>query len=396
MAKKVKSKPVNLKIRKGWAKVAGITVPVILSLGLAYSFVFGPEMAQSCNSDAVKPPKDNSYIDTIPEDLISSSTEPSYTEETVDFEDDNISTIEPETNYTNKPDTLPSTPDVIPTPDINGGASNPDTETSTEISTEPNTDADIPIEEVGLTLAEILQTLTDNIRETNSNPTIVVDSIHNMTITPDTTNEDKYKLSLLLEGTLGKTTTKKSYFIMPVESSAESADELYSRLTDSAMTTAEYIKLLGEVVTSNETSFGVSTARDKIEITDESTVAKKLLLIRKNELLKNPNAEELALLNKIILYPDKANVQVFDARWDKTTPGFEYTSNVILNFGNYSYEFQIRTSFANQPTADELKNAIRSILYGDATSDYVVETTFVDNTIYAELLGKLNENTYQR
>lgn len=396
---------VHTTIRKTGARVASVVIPATLTLGLAFSFVFGPKIAKSCNSEAVKPPKGSENIETVPEQIVTTyyeetvSPEPSYTEETVETID-----------FGDEPSTTPSIPNPIP--DIIGGISTdveetiqteptldpiestpyyePETDTTykPEIDTvyEPETE---PIQDVGANLADIFNILTENIRETNSNQTILISAIQNFQISQA---NNEYNIDLTLGGTLGAKYTKYVYFNTPITTDSKYAEVLFNRSTDQNMTTGEYINLLYNTLNDNHatTTYEVSKLRDKIEVDDETQVIKYLLGIR-SEQVTDPR--ELATLNKLTIHPEKASLHVFNAI--RASNGLDYTSDVVINFGGFSYQFKISTSFTTNATADEVKEVIRAIISGEQTTNCSIDTYYVDNSIYSQMLSKLNqENSY--
>lgn len=388
--------------RKKGARVASIVVPAALSLGLAFSLVFGPKYAKSCNSEAVKPPKGTDNIDTVPDEIIDTyfeepaHSEPFYTEETVDFDEDSSNLDYP----TDAPATRPSVePDTVlprPLPDIMGGVSTDVEEPTIDIDTpsasEPIVDEPIidePVEEIGAKLAEILQTLTDNIRLTNHNSTIVISSIENFKITKA---EEGYNIDLILGGTMGKTQTRYTYFMTPASTTSQSAAQLFERSADQTITIGEYISLLHQTLTDSDTKYSLSKGRDKIAVND-AKVVEHLLNVRRAEIeAGSGNIKELATLNKLILHPEKAEVQVYSAICDDPL-ALEYHNNAILNYGDYSYQFNIEFSgFEFQPTREDLDAITGQLAEGSSNLEYSVSTALVNNSIYDQLLKQLQKN----
>lgn len=385
MAKKI-TVDKGAKIRKLGSKVAGWVVPVSLGAGLIFATVFAPNMAKSCNNN--KRPdnskdSDTNTIDTIHQDFESSfNTEPFYDEETVDFEDDSTmgdNTIEEPTSEieTSREE---SSEIIRPNPDITGRDTLPD-ETIADETTEETT------EEIVVDLSDILATLTENIRETNNNSTISISSIENMFITK---NNGEYNIELVLGGIIGKT-PKAGYFTTPIKSTSEDAKKLYDALSKD-VSIQEYLRLLNGTLNSNETVYGKSKGTSKMDVADPKTLVKRLVEIRRAEIANgtaNPN--ELANLNKIALNTENVSVQAYDALC--TNPDtFEYSSNVVLNFENYSYQFKITVKFDMQPTSVDVKNAFSEILNGTSTRAYTISTNYTNNATFAKLLDELENN----
>lgn len=376
MAKKITVKT-GAKIRKLGSKVAGWAVPLSLGAGLIFATIFSSKMAHSCNNK--KPEFDNtsSTLDTIPSDLETSfNTEPFYSEETVDFEDNG--TMEEPTGEVEIPTEEETTSRINPNPDIIGRETIREDETILP---------DEPIQDVTVDLAEILATLTENIRETNKNSTITIGSIENMFITK---SNNTYNIELILGGVIGNQ-PKAGYFTTPITSTSEEAKQLYDSLSKD-VSVQKYLNLLNDTLNSPETTYGKSKGTGKIEISNAKDVVRRLLEVRKAEIVNgSANASELANLNKIALNIDNVSLQVYDAICTNPTT-FEYTSTAVLNFENYSYQFKITTNFQMQPTSSDVKQTINSILNGKATRSYSITTHYTNNATYAKLLDELRNN----
>lgn len=376
MAKKITVKT-GSKIRKLGSKIAGWAVPLSLGAGLIFATIFSSKTAQSCNNK--KPEIDNTSntLDTIPSDLETSfNTEPFYTEETVDFEDD--VTMGESSGDIEIPTEEETTSRINQNPDIIGRET---------IKEDETTIPDEPIEDVTVDLAEILASLTKNIRATNKNSTITIGSIENMFITK---TNNTYNIELILGGVIGNE-PKAGYFTTPISSTSDEAKQLYNSLSKD-VSVQEYLKLLNNTLNSNETTYGKSKGTGKIEISNTKDVIRRLLEVRKAEIVNGTaSASELANLNKIALNIDNVNLQVYDAICTNPTT-FEYTATAVLNFEKYSYQFKITTNFQMQPTSNDVKQTINSILNGKATRSYSITTHYTNNAIYAKLLDELRNN----
>lgn len=377
-------------IKKTGAKITAVVVPLSLAITGLITFTFIPYVT---NKDVVLPPETYpSTIDSIPVETTESSTyrQPPYTDETVDFEEPPTEAETTTSSSTTNP--TPARPDNVsptPTPDIIGGITE-----ETVIEPETSTEPIIPsTEDTKETLDKIFSTLTDNIRKANNNPTIVVGNIHDMTIVRGENGISN--INLTLSGTTGTEGHEKfSYFSTPLESADKNAKIILENAGN--MTPEEYVERLYQTLSSNDTIYGKSTPRDKIEISSEKTAVTTLLNTRKADLTLNPtesSAKEMSIINNIMLNDTSYSLLVFDAR-SNSQPNFSYTAPVVLNFSGYSYQFEITVDFCVQPSAEEVKTVINNILSNPtdySAFDYTISTSApINNSTYRELLHEIN------